>query len=186
MDNICICPKCGAINNHGFVMYYGDECFNCNFDIKTYINNGLYNNEELERKFNILKEEIIMKRVIVESPYMGNHEMNEAYAEFAMHDCLVNHNESPYASHLLYTRRFVLNDNIESERNLGIKAGFLWREVADKTIFYTDLGMTEGMKKGIRDCMTTGKSYEIRILPDDLWKKFEDYCFGQKYSVERK
>jgi len=47
-----------------------------------------------------------MERVVIESPYAADTEegidINEAYAELAMHDCLVNYNESPYASHLLY------------------------------------------------------------------------------------
>ena len=56
MDNICICPECGTINNHNFVMYYGDACLKCDFDIKKYINDGLYDNDALEKKFNISKE----------------------------------------------------------------------------------------------------------------------------------
>ena len=36
--NVLVCPKCGAINNRDFVMYYGDGCCNCDYDIKTYIN----------------------------------------------------------------------------------------------------------------------------------------------------
>lgn len=37
-----ICPECSTENNHHFVMYYGDACAKCDFDIKTYINKGLY------------------------------------------------------------------------------------------------------------------------------------------------
>lgn len=37
-----LCPECHAENNHHFVMYYGDACFNCDFDIRTCINKGLY------------------------------------------------------------------------------------------------------------------------------------------------
>ena len=92
-----------------------------------------------------------MLRVIIESPYAGNILLNEIYGELAMQDCLVNYNESPYASHLLYTRKFVLHDDIPEERKLGIKAGFFWRDVADKTVFYADLGMTDGMNEGIEE-----------------------------------
>ena len=141
--------------------------------------------EEQEEIIKQAKFVVQMTRVIIESPYAGNRDMNEAYAEFAMHDCIVNKHESPYASHLLYTRRFVLDDDNEFDRKLGIRAGFCWRDVADKTIFYTDLGMTSGMKSGVGDCIMKGFAYELRILPNNLWKKFEDYCFGQKYSVER-
>jgi hypothetical protein len=115
-----------------------------------------------------------MLRVIVESPYAGDIAMNEMYCEFCLHDCLVNHNESPFASHLLYTRDNVLRDHIPEERELGIKAGFYWREVAEKTVFYTDFGMTTGMVLGIKDCEKKGKTYEVRTLPEDLWEKFAE------------
>jgi hypothetical protein len=42
IKTVLICPECHAENNHHFVMYYGDACFNCDFDIKTYVNKGLY------------------------------------------------------------------------------------------------------------------------------------------------
>ena len=117
-----------------------------------------------------------MKRVVIESPYAGNIELNEIYGEFCMHDCLVNHNESPYASHLLYTRKYVLRDNHPEERDLGIKAGFDWRDVAEKTVFYTDLGLTEGMKMGMWDCVTKRRPHEIRNLPKDLWDRVCEIC----------
>lgn len=122
-----------------------------------------------------------MKRVIIESPYAGNIELNEVYGEFCMQDCLVNYNESPYASHLLYTRKYVLRDDIPGERKLGIEAGFFWRDVAEKTVFYSDLGITKGMKLGVDDCKEKGKDYEVRNLPFDLWQRFSkvvDYNNG--------
>lgn len=125
-----------------------------------------------------------MKRVIIESPYAGNYDMNEAYAELAMHDCLVNYNESPYASHLLYTRRFVLRDDVSTDRKLGIAAGFEWRNVSDKTVFYTDLGMTKGMEQGLQDCKDKIQPYAIRKLPADLWAKFIKFCEEKGYEFE--
>jgi hypothetical protein len=120
-----------------------------------------------------------MKRVVIESPYKGDTagmRINEIYGEICMHDCLVNYNESPYASHLLYTRKYVLRDWIPEDRKLGIQAGFFWRDVSEKTVFYKDLGMTDGMKMGIEDCEKKDKSYEVRRLPDDLWERFVKSC----------
>lgn len=117
-----------------------------------------------------------MKKVIVESPYNGEVELNEAYAELAMRDCLLNYNEAPYASHLLYTRRFVLNDDNESERSLGINAGFEWRDTCDKTVFYVDLGITTGMLQGIKDCEAKNKVYETRILPANYFAILKEYA----------
>ena len=122
-----------------------------------------------------------MKRVIIESPYAGKtkHDikLNEIYGELAMHDCLVNYNESPYASHLLYTRKYVLRDDHPEERKLGIEAGFYWREAAEQTNFYIDLGLTNGMVQGIKDCELKQNPYQTRNLPKDLWKRFVEACF---------
>ena len=117
-----------------------------------------------------------MKRVVVESPFAGEILRNEIYAEFACHDCLVNHGESPYASHILYTRRYVLRDEIPEERKLGIEAGFAWRESAEQTNFYIDLGMSGGMKLGLEDAKEKHNPYDVRKLPDDLWLRFQHAC----------
>jgi hypothetical protein len=117
-----------------------------------------------------------MKRVVIESPYAGKSDtdiyLNEVYGELCMRDCLKNYNEAPYASHLLYTRKNVLRDKDKEERKLGIEAGFFWRDVADKTVFYMDLGMTPGMNQGIEDCEEKGKIYHLRHIHPDLWKEF--------------
>lgn len=89
-----------------------------------------------------------MKRVILESPYKGDIETNVAYARRALRHSL-SLGESPIASHLLYTQPGVLDDNIEEERNWGIEAGLAWGTVADATVLYLDLGVSNGMKKGI-------------------------------------
>jgi len=123
-----------------------------------------------------------MKRVVIESPYKGRIPVNELYGELCMHDCLVNHNEAPYASHLLYTRTFVLRDEIPADRKLGIEAGFFWRDVAEQSNFYVDLGMTDGMKLGIDDCNKKAKPYELRSLPQDLWERFETICMAKGYG----
>jgi hypothetical protein len=94
-----------------------------------------------------------------------------------MHDCLVNHNEAPYASHLLYTREFVLRDDVPEDRKLGIEAGFFWRDVSEQTNFYVDLGMTKGMKLGIDDCNEKGTPFRLRSLPDELWEKLLEFCY---------
>ncbi len=131
-----------------------------------------------------------MKRVVIESPYAGKIEediyLNEAYGELAMHDCLVNYHESPYASHLLYTRTFVLRDEVPEDRKLGIEAGFCWRDVAEGTVFYKDLGMTKGMIQGLEDCKQKGKPYEVRSLPDELWERLLEYCYDSDMSEPKR
>jgi hypothetical protein len=80
-----------------------------------------------------------MKRVIIESPFAGQVERNLAYVRACMRDCLLR-GEAPFASHALYTQPGVLNDDVPEDRNLGIDAVFAWREHADLTVFYVDLG----------------------------------------------
>lgn len=108
-----------------------------------------------------------MKRVIVESPYRGKTgeetKRNIIYARRCLHDCLMR-GEAPFASHLLYTQPQVLNDKIQEDRDLGIKAGFTWREVADATVIYTDYGISEGMRFGIAHAIAKNKPIKYREI----------------------
>lgn len=105
--------------------------------------------------------------VIVESPYASETpegiERNVAYARAAMHDCL-RRDESPYASHLLYTQPGVLDDTKPDERKLGIEAGFVWRQLATLTVVYVDLGITKGMWLGLLDADKRGQMIVFRSL----------------------
>lgn len=104
-----------------------------------------------------------MRRVIIESPYAGDVERNTEYARKCMRDSLMR-GEAPYASHLLYTQPYVLDDKIPDERKLGIEAGFVWGEVADATVVYIDYGITPGMQKGIERAIAAGHPVETRKL----------------------
>lgn len=104
-----------------------------------------------------------MIRVIIESPYAGNVERNLAYLRAAMRDCLLR-GEAPFASHALYTQPGVLDDLVPQERQLGIQGGFSWREVADKTVVYVDLGVTPGMELGMQDSLWKSIPVERRRL----------------------
>lgn len=116
-----------------------------------------------------------MKLVIVESPFAGDVETNVRYARAAIRDCLLR-GEAPYASHLLYTQEGVLDDDIPSEREHGIQAGFAWRQASEKTVVYNDLGISRGMQYGIDHALAAGHPIEYRSLPgfevkQPLWKR---------------
>lgn len=111
-----------------------------------------------------------MKIVIVESPFAtGNVELpdrttvpvyeeaNVEYARACLHDCLVNHHEAPFASHLLYTQPGVLDDDIPEQRTLGINAGFEFAPLASRRVFYLDRGISRGMRLALE------ASYELRL-----------------------
>lgn len=113
------------------------------------------------------REMVRRKRVILESPYKGNSyedlETNLAYARRAMRDALLR-NEAPFLSHLLYTQEGVLDDTIESERQLGIDAGLVWSEASDYSVIYVDRGISKGMNYGIVKALNNGKDIYFRSL----------------------
>lgn len=113
-----------------------------------------------------------MRRVIVESPYAGDVERNLRYLRACMADCLAR-GEAPFASHALYTQPGVLRDEDPRERDLGIQAGFAWRQSAEATVVYTDLGMSRGMEYGLAHARGLGHVIEYRKLGDN-W----DYLGG--------
>lgn len=109
-----------------------------------------------------------MVTVLLESPYAGNIVLNKRYARAAMHDCLTRFNEAPFASHLLYTQVGVLFDDVPDERALGIEAGLTIGARLEKTVVYTDLGISPGMELGIQRARAAGRPVELRTVPG--WK----------------
>jgi hypothetical protein len=85
-------------------------------------------------------------KVILESPYSGNIKKNVKYARLCVKDSILR-GESPLASHLLYTQEGILNDEKKSEREIGVAMGLEWLPSADLQVFYTDYGMSKGMKE---------------------------------------
>lgn len=112
--------------------------------------------------------------VILESPFKGateqEFERNVLYAQFCVLDSLQK-SEAPYASHLLYTQ--VLNEQDPQQRTFGIDAGLEFGKVCSKSVVYTDLGISEGMQKGIQHALMQGRPIEMRTLPPELKAAFE-------------
>lgn len=104
-----------------------------------------------------------MLRVLVESPFAGDIERNTRYLRMAMNDCF-RRGEAPFASHGLYTQPGVLDDGKPDERKLGIDAGLLWGEAAEKTVLYVDLGISSGMVYGVKNALKAGRPIEVRTM----------------------
>lgn len=104
-----------------------------------------------------------MRLVVLESPFAGEDVLNVAYARAAMADCL-RRGEAPFASHLLYTQKGVLDDKKPEERALGMNAGFCWGDKAEATVVYQDLGISFGMAEGIDRAQLAGRPVEFRNL----------------------
>lgn len=107
-----------------------------------------------------------MKLVILESPFAGDVEANTEYARRCLRDSLLR-GEAPIASHLLYTQPGVLDDNIPVERQHGIDAGLAWKKVADKSVVYTDRGVSRGMEYGIAAAESAELPIEYRTFDDE-------------------
>ena len=106
-----------------------------------------------------------LRRVVIESPFAGSVEFNLKYARRCMADSL-SRGEAPLASHLLYTQPGILHDDDPEERKLGMEASFVWAELAEATIVYTNLGVTPGMVRGIARAISEGRTVEYRTLEE--------------------
>jgi len=104
-----------------------------------------------------------LRRVVIESPFAGDVEANLTYARAAMADSLAR-GEAPIASHLLYMQPGILDDTKPDERTLGMEAGFIWGELAEATVVYTDLGWSRGMDAGVRRARDARRPIEYRSI----------------------
>lgn len=111
-----------------------------------------------------------MKLVILESPFAAGNgytvEQNIEYARAAVRDSL-SRGEAPIASHLLYTQPGILNDDIPEERSWGIDAGLAWKAVANRSVVYTDHGISKGMRYGMEAAIAAGLTVELRSIHAD-------------------
>lgn len=114
-----------------------------------------------------------MRLVNIETPYAGKSKnsivaffqrwKNRRYARACMRDCL-RRGEAPIASHLLYTQRGILCDEVSSERQWGIEAGLAWNKQGEATVVYLDRGLSDGMRLGVLAACEAGRPVEYRYL----------------------
>jgi hypothetical protein len=104
-----------------------------------------------------------MTPVQLESPYAGHVHRNKAYLQLCIRDCF-ERGEAPFASHQLYVD--ALDDDIAIERKQGIEAGLIWGKFAERTVVYTDFGISSGMKHGILAAEKLRRPCIFRTLKD--------------------
>ena len=133
-----------------------------------------------------------VNRVFLETPYntkdndKAKLQYNVQFALACMHDSYANHDEAPFASHLLYTRvpegllkkpeKAVESGHIADSdtantfqpREFGMVCARVWRAAANSVVVYTNHGITEGMKAGIEHAKDIGLPVVFRILPHHL------------------
>ncbi len=131
-----------------------------------------------------------MSVVMIESPYSGDIDRNIRYLALCGFDAGVLHDECAYASHGWMTQHpqakgfFVSDyekkwDVLTRDQAIGISQRM--RKRADKTVFYTDLGWSSGMKAAKAYCEQNGLPFEERTVDiSKLSKKItfcsEDFC----------
>jgi len=105
-----------------------------------------------------------MKPVVIETPYGEDPEFYAEYAKACMAHS-IEHGEAPFASHILYAESGVLNESKPKQRQQGMEAGRAWFNKAEKVIFYTDFGFSEGMEKAYEIATWQGSVIKRRVLP---------------------
>lgn len=106
-----------------------------------------------------------MIAVILESPYQGEVPLHLRYMRACMRDCLLR-NEAPLCWAHLYATPGVLRHEYAEERELGIQAKLSWRALAERTVFYSDLGWSDEMVRSRNSCTRDSWAYEVRFLND--------------------
>lgn len=101
--------------------------------------------------------------VVLESPWAGDVTRHLEYARAALADSL-KRGEAPIASHVLFCAGGVLNDTDPFHRELGMSAGHAWIVACQRMVVYADLGISRGMKAGMRVARRMRVPIETRYL----------------------
>jgi hypothetical protein len=88
---------------------------------------------------------------------------NMRYACACVRDSLAR-GESPYASHVLFDRRGLLDDADPNERCSGMTCGLAWSSRASVFAFYVDRGWSSGMARAHLAAIEAGARIEVRRL----------------------
>lgn len=100
--------------------------------------------------------------VLLLSPFAGEVERNVAYARAAMADSIKNHNEAPFASHLLYPQ--ILDDDDPLMREIGLACEHVWLPLANRVVVYIDFGISNGMTLAIDRATAEGLPKHMRRI----------------------
>lgn len=123
----------------------------------------------LEKSHQLVKkyDSMQLRKVVLESrfaaPDVRQLLINKRFTIACIRDCFLR-GEAAYASHVIYAQSHILDDYVSSERALGIQAGFNWGDCGEKTVVYTDLGISGGMQLGIEHAREVGREVEFREL----------------------
>lgn len=78
--------------------------------------------------------------------------------------------DAPFVSHLLYTQ--VLDDSRPDHRRRGIVAGLAMGDTCEERWFFTDLGMSTGMREGQKRAIACNQKHRTIKIGDDWREKY--------------
>jgi hypothetical protein len=120
------------------------------------------------------RELLLQPFVIIESPFSGKTFPQRNYNNLYLIACCQHSmlsGEAPFASHGFYTQ--FLNDKDTFTRTLGIKLGQTVMARASFVAVYCDLGISQGMKEGIKAAHKLGLVIQRRKLGAP-WKPWRE------------
>jgi len=120
------------------------------------------------------RELMLQPFVIIESPFSGKtfpqRDYNKKYLTACFQHSMLS-GEAPFASHALYTQ--FLDDKDSFSRALGIKLGQVIMARASFIAVYCDLGISPGMREGIKCAHKLGLIIQRRKLGAP-WKPWRE------------
>ena len=125
---------------------------------------------------------LFLRPIILESPYRGQIDRNVKYARLCFREAFLRYGDIPVASHLLYTQ--VLDDNNHFERHIGIQGNFVWTDLCQTVVVYTDLGFSEGMEAAILNARAKKKHVEFRNLYKPWLSLVHPRAGGERTTVK--
>ena len=110
--------------------------------------------------------------VVIESPFNGTPEeraRNLRYLAWCLKDSL-DRGEAPFASHGLYPTAYPEDPE---HRAAGIAAGLAVRNLIGFSVFYANLGFSDGMKHAFKSALSTERTIKVRLLPPEFRAAFD-------------
>jgi hypothetical protein len=105
------------------------------------------------------------KLAVIECPFgtedTSMRDQYERYAKKCIQDSL-KRGEAPFAGQLLYSN--LLNDRVQSEKDIILVSHLSWIAVADVIAIYTDMGLSASMQMAINVAMIKNKRLEYRSI----------------------
>ncbi len=127
----------------------------------------------------------MVKTAILETPFKNDDLVikneNILYTNLVSRVLMLEHKISPLFFHTLYTQH--LDDDCETERNLGLEMSFHHHTHVDMKIVAIDRGISTGMGYGIKDAMKKGVTIKFLSLDPEVHERIQDKNLIEVQSI---